>query len=1111
MVRHNFLITLLFTVITPFVLWGATTGKITGKVMDQETALPLPGANIVIVGTSYGSAAGGDGFYIITNVSPGTYSLAISMIGYKVVTVQNVRVNADLTTTQNFNLVTAVIEGESITVEAVRPLIQQDITASRTIQSGADVLAMPVDNYTQALTTIAGAVYEGGELHFRGGRAQEIAYLLDNTAMTDPLSGNNDSRITSFAIEETHTMTGGFSAEYGNAQSGVVNVVTKDGGDKFSSKVRYTTSDFGISSGLSTINDDEYGIADEVAENLNRVELSLSGPMPILSSLLPGTLNYLLTADFQNTQGRFVNNSAKNTTILGKITYRPVPQFTVRFNWLLDDGLRRRFRGALDGIGVTSSQNTNLWKVSTDEDRYFDGMAGLEHWIGNGNLDSEDIGIDNGTGNIIGAGNGRIDWIDVNGSGEWEEGEPTEDLNKNARYDGTDRPDREDLDRNGQLDVHSMLDHLSGLKTTSGQTGLSLTHQLSERTFYEIKFTRYQTRAFINANEKINEDIDGDGKIDLVDEWIQTSSGDYQWVDLDGDGYFDRGDEDLNGNELLDEYGADLFRDENDNEYVDASEIGPAPRDYFVLMGLNDPESTWMPWSDIDYKGEKNSDGYYVYGSGKTWDRRSWYLDNSVVYGLKFDIDSQISESQRIRSGFDLNLKNIFRHDGTDRYGYGEIFKVNPTQFAIYIQDKMEYSGMILNIGLRYDYFNANWNNYPRNLKDPTWDREEIIFSGNEDANSNGLLDPGEDLNGNGFLDQDWIAEKYAADIDGDGVQDLDEDGFPVYTVYPGGIKDPSVVASQDFISPRFGISYPITDNDKMYFSYGRYFSAPLGTSLYRNLEFDLGGGFPVIGNPSLEPEKTSSYEAGVIHAFRNQSTLELKGFFKNITGLTNSKAVYMNQRDWFAFYINSDYGSVRGFELTYTQRAYAIGPFQVSGMTTYTFQIAKNKGSDPFEGYLREWANWIQPTEETYTAWDQRHTLNVNFDIRTSNQLGFLLGGWSLNTLYNYGSGARWSPPKGQDRAALDNTRMMPEKHTVDLRMGKTLLSRGVEVDFILDVRNLFDQRNVIAIADEEWYALFDGDDEDNLPDHDPQGKFDDPTVYSRGRLVRAGLQFNF
>jgi len=1085
-------------VILPVMLFGASTGKITGVVKDIETGSPLPGANIMLDGTVYGTATGVEGVYIILNIPPGTYDLSARMIGYKKMIVKNVRISADLTTHQDFILETEVLQGEEVVVEATRPLIQQDVTASRTIQSGEEINAMPVDNYEGAMTIVAGAVVDDGTVHFRGGRTSEIVYLIDNMSMSDPLTGNNDSEISNFAIEEVHIMTGGFSAEYGNAQSGVVNVITKEGGSSFGGRIRYTTSDNSFSRSISRQLTDG-----EVEENRQRVEFIISGPDPIFSRLLPipGKINYLFTGDIVQTDGRFLNQQRDEYSVFGKISYRPIPQFIIR----------------VSGLQNLSNFNyfSNLWKRTVYEDRQVkyafrddngDGLNDnnnyIEGWFDNGSLDTEDLGILINNGQYFGAGNGNLDFIDVNGNGEWDPGEPTEDLNGNNVLD------MEDLNHNNSVDKFNMLDHLADIELLSNQFSVSISHQLSDRTFYEFTLHRYYTKNWQNPIEVINEDIDGDGKLDMVDEYVLTADGSYIWNDIDGDGYFDRGNEDLNGDNILNQIGVDMYTDYNGNGYVDASEIGPAPREYYERMGDKDPESTWLSWGDIPHQGQKDYDGFYTYGAGTTWDRTGWYLDESYTYGLKFDLESQITLNHSIRTGIDAGYQDIFRYDATDRYGYGENFRVEPTNFAAYIQDKMEFGSVILNIGLRYDYFNANWDNYPNNVDDPTWDRDEQLFVGNEDVNNNAALDPGEDLNGNGFLDQSWIPEKYHK-LDGNGDPLYDADALPVYIVYPGEIKDPQKVKSQAFVSPRFGISYPITVNDKMFFSYGRYFSRPMGNLLYRNLEFDMGGGFPVIGNPKLEPEKTSAYEAGVKHAFKSQSTLELKGFFKNVTGLTDSRAIYFTVRDWYAFYYNNDYGSIRGFEMTFTQRPLSLRYLGVGGMMSYTYSVAKNKSSSSFEGYITEWAGDVHPTEETYTDWDQRHTVNFNLDVRTTKRLGTLLGDWRANFLGRYGSGMRWTPPKGQDKAQLDNTEEMPYTFTVDVRISKVFTVGGLNLEFMLDVRNIFNRKNVVDIANEEWYAA--DQDGNGEPDYDPEGKYDDPSVYSQGRVVRAIFGIDF
>ena len=198
--KREIIIIAVIAILLPVMLFGASTGKITGVVKDVETGSPLPGANIMLDGTIYGTATDVQGVYIILNIPPGTYDLSARMIGYKKMIIKNLRISADITTNQNFILETEVLQGEEVVVEATRPLIQQDVTASRTIQSGEEINAMPIDNYEGAMTTVAGAVVDDGIVHFRGGRTSEIVYLIDNMSMSSPLDGDNDSEISNFAI-----------------------------------------------------------------------------------------------------------------------------------------------------------------------------------------------------------------------------------------------------------------------------------------------------------------------------------------------------------------------------------------------------------------------------------------------------------------------------------------------------------------------------------------------------------------------------------------------------------------------------------------------------------------------------------------------------------------------------------------------------------------------------------------------------------------------------------------------------------------------------------------------------------------------------------------------
>ena len=99
------LITILFffLLLTGIVLAG-TTGKLKGKVTDQQTGEPLIGANVLMIGTSFGAATNINGEYTIGNLEPGSYEVRFSYIGYQTKTISNVRINTDLTTELNMQI-----------------------------------------------------------------------------------------------------------------------------------------------------------------------------------------------------------------------------------------------------------------------------------------------------------------------------------------------------------------------------------------------------------------------------------------------------------------------------------------------------------------------------------------------------------------------------------------------------------------------------------------------------------------------------------------------------------------------------------------------------------------------------------------------------------------------------------------------------------------------------------------------------------------------------------------------------------------------------------------------------------------------------------------------
>ena len=123
------LLILILTLWTSFVFAGIT-GKISGRVTDSGTGQPLIGANIIIEGTSLGAATDNDGYFVILNRPPTTYSVRVSMIGYAEYVVEKVRVEIDLTTKLNPGLRTVAVSGEQVVVIAERNVIRPDVAAS---------------------------------------------------------------------------------------------------------------------------------------------------------------------------------------------------------------------------------------------------------------------------------------------------------------------------------------------------------------------------------------------------------------------------------------------------------------------------------------------------------------------------------------------------------------------------------------------------------------------------------------------------------------------------------------------------------------------------------------------------------------------------------------------------------------------------------------------------------------------------------------------------------------------------------------------------------------------------------------------------------------------
>ncbi len=244
---------LLLTIATANPLWPGTTGKIAGLVTDKASGAPLPGANIVVVGTTFGAAADLKGHYTILKVPPGTYEIQISVIGYRKISINDVRVYIDQTARIDAALEEEIIEAGEIVVVAERELIKPDVATSVIAVSDKEVQALPINNVVSAVGLQAGIrggwggppggaaqptfvsnysrgrVSVQGGLSIRGGEGDNILVQMDGVTLRDPRNNEPMTKIPLSSVQEISVERGGFNAEYGQVRSGIVNIVTKEG------------------------------------------------------------------------------------------------------------------------------------------------------------------------------------------------------------------------------------------------------------------------------------------------------------------------------------------------------------------------------------------------------------------------------------------------------------------------------------------------------------------------------------------------------------------------------------------------------------------------------------------------------------------------------------------------------------------------------------------------------------------------------------------------------------------------------------------------------------------------------------------------------------------
>ena len=257
----------------------AQSGALQGKVIDKLTKEPIPFTNIII--ENRGTQAGGtssdiDGKYTIKPITPGTYDVKASFLGYKPVQITGIPVRSGIIEYLNIELESTAIQVEGVTITKYKvPLIDKDKTVSGATVTSEEISKMPSRNAASIATSVGGVFSRDGEVgNVRGQRSD------GNVTYIDGIRVRGSGGLPESAIEQVSVILGGVPAQYGDATGGIINITTKGPSRKFGGGLELQTSQFL----------DPFGS--------HRVGLNMTGPLFMNKQKTEAFLGYFVAADF---------------------------------------------------------------------------------------------------------------------------------------------------------------------------------------------------------------------------------------------------------------------------------------------------------------------------------------------------------------------------------------------------------------------------------------------------------------------------------------------------------------------------------------------------------------------------------------------------------------------------------------------------------------------------------------------------------------------------------------------------------------------------------------------------------------------------------------------
>ncbi len=460
-------------------------------------------------------------------------------------------------------------------------------------------------------------------------------------------------------------------------------------------------------------------------------------------------------------------------------------------------------------------------------------------------------------------------------------------------------------------------------------------------------------------------------------------------------------------------------------------------------------------------------------------------------YLAKLDITSQVNSVNQIKAGvefgryqLDYKYYNVLQPagipapsetmnpfvdvyipdpDDPDENTAINMYVRRPQEASAYIQDKIEMKNLIINVGLRYDYFDANG----QVLNDPT---DPDIYRPKKLEN---ITETIEERLKHWYLD----------------------------------------TTPKSSFSPRLGVAFPITAAGVVHFSYGFFFQAPSFELLYQNPEFKFSestGNLGVAGNSNLKPEKTISGEIGLKQGLSEDMAVELTAYFRDIRNLAGTRAdeiTIYGGTSWYNQFQNSDFGFVKGIIFALDKRLSSSW----SATFDYTYQIAKGNASDPNAIRNQIISGEYPEIQLIRLDFDQTHTINFHFSYASTDN-------WGFSVIGQYGSGLPYTPNQSLNLSQLlTNSETKPEYFNININLYKTFYYAQTSFKLYARVHNLFDRLNEMAVYNDSGTADYTWQEYSYAQSGSPEiinsldEYYRNPGFYSEPRRIEFGLSIDW